>query len=89
MYRVIWCFWRRDVKRHPHSHQHAAVRKNGTITNAVSMSGQRRRLWFNIETALDECHVFVQSIQQTQRRRRLTSIDPAMGWPNIEPEFGG
>ena len=34
--------------------------------NAVSMSGQRQRLWVNIETALGECHVFAQSIQQTQ-----------------------
>ena len=32
MYRVIWCFWRRDRKRHPHSHPHAAVRKHGTST---------------------------------------------------------
>ena len=30
MYRVIWCFWRRDEKRHPHNN--AAVRKHGTIT---------------------------------------------------------
>ena len=29
MYRVIWCFWRRDWKRHPHN---TAVRKYGTIT---------------------------------------------------------
>ena len=34
--------------------------------NAVSMSGQRRRLWVNIETTLGECHVFARSIQQTQ-----------------------
>ena len=34
--------------------------------NAISMSGQRRRLWVNIETGLGECHVFAQSIQQTQ-----------------------
>ena len=27
--------------------------------------------------------------QHGQRRRRLTRIEPAMGWPNIEPEFGG
>ena len=32
--------------------------------NAVSMTGQRRRLWVNIETALGEYHVFAQSIQQ-------------------------
>ena len=29
--------------------------------NAVLMSGQHRRLWVNIETALCECHVFAQS----------------------------
>ena len=34
--------------------------------NAVLKSGQRERLWVNIETALGECHVFAQSIQQTQ-----------------------
>ena len=54
--------------------------------NAVSMTGQRRRLWVNIEPALGECHVFAQSIQQardrlvlSQRSRRLTGIEPAMG----------
>ena len=34
--------------------------------NAVPISGQRRRLWFNIETTLSESHMFAQSIQQTQ-----------------------
>ena len=55
--------------------------------NAVSMTGQRRRLWIDIETALGECYVFAQSIQQTrdrlmlgQRHRRLTGIEPAMGF---------
>ena len=33
--------------------------------NAVSMTGQRRRLWVNFKTALVECHVFAQSLQQT------------------------
>ena len=54
--------------------------------NAVSIAGQRRKLWVNIETALGECHVLAQSIHQTnggfvlaQRRRQLTGIDPAMG----------
>ena len=54
--------------------------------NAVSMTVQRRRPWVNIETALVECHVFAQIIQQPgdvlvlgQRRRRLTGIEPAMG----------
>ena len=31
----------------------------GHSPNAVSMLGQRRRRWANIETALDECPVFV------------------------------
>ena len=35
-------------------------------TNAVSLSGQYRRLWVNIETALGEWYVFARSIQQTQ-----------------------
>ena len=34
--------------------------------DAVLMTGLRRTLWVNIETALGECHVFAQSIQQTQ-----------------------
>ena len=46
MYRVIWCFWRRIFKAHQHN---ATVRPN-----AVSMMGQRRRLWVNIETVLVE-----------------------------------
>ena len=33
MYRVIWCFWRRDVKRHQHN---AAVGKDGKITQCCS-----------------------------------------------------
>ena len=33
MYRVIWCFWRRDLKGHQH---------NVKLPNAVSMTGQRR-----------------------------------------------
>ena len=34
--------------------------ENNTIQslNAVSMTGQRRILWVNIDTALVECHVF-------------------------------
>ena len=47
------------LKRHQHN---VTVRK----PNAVSMTGQRRRLWVNIETALVECHVFAQSIQHTR-----------------------
>ena len=34
--------------------------------DAVSMSGQRRRLWVNIETALGKYHVSAQSIRETQ-----------------------
>ena len=58
--------------------------------NAVSMSGQRRRLWVNIETSLGGCHVFADVLAQVysrpsdglvlgQRRRQLTGIEPAMG----------
>ena len=35
------------------------------LTNDVSMTGQRRRLWVNIETILVEWHVVAQSIQKT------------------------
>ena len=51
------------------------------------MTGQRRRLLVNIETAL-ECHVFAQSslysrpsdgLVLDKRRRRLTTIEPAIG----------
>ena len=47
--------------------------KHGQSPKAISMSGQRRKLWFNIEIALGEWHVFddhddvlAQNIQQTQ-----------------------
>ena len=63
--------------------------------NAVSITGQRQRLWVNIETALVECHVFAQIIQQIrdrlvldQHRRRLTDIEPAMGC-NAGPTLNG
>ena len=36
MYRVIWCFWRRDYKGHQHI---AAVRKDGTITQCCFNDG--------------------------------------------------
>ena len=51
----------------------------------VSMSGQRRRLWVNIETALGECQVLVRKTRPSdglvlaQRRRQLTGIEPEMG----------
>ena len=54
--------------------------------NAVSMPGQRRRLWVSIETTLGECHVFADvrrvysrpsdGLVLGQRRRRLTGIEP-------------
>ena len=55
MYCVIWCFWRRDGEFNPITVQQS----DNTVQspNAVSMSGQRRRLWVNIETELGECHV--------------------------------
>ena len=65
IYRVIciMVFLAPMLERHQHN---AAVRKESTINlDTVSMTGQRRRLWVNIETALVECHRFVQSIQQT------------------------
>ena len=49
------------------------------------MTGQRRRLWVNIETALNAtCLRKVYSrpsdgLVLGQRRRRLTGIEPAMG----------
>ena len=49
---------------------------------AVSMTGQRRRLWVNIETASGECHVYSRpgdKLVLGQRRRRLAGIEPAMG----------
>ena len=63
MHRVIWCFWRRDKKRHP---RNAAVRKHGTITQCCFNDGQRRTLRVNIATTLGESLVFARSIQQTQ-----------------------
>ena len=49
------------------------------------MTGQRRRLWVNIETVLIEClgRVFNRPgdrIVLGQRRRRLTGIEPEMGY---------
>ena len=47
--------------------------------NAVSMSGQRRRLWVNFETALVECHVFVQSRPLNNRPGDRLVIEPVFG----------
>ena len=55
MYRVIWVAFLATggAQRHPHSN--AAVPANtGQSPDAVSMLGQPRRLWVNIETALGE-----------------------------------
>ena len=85
-----------DGERHPHN---AAVRKHVQSPNAVSMTGQREWLWVNIETALGECNVFAQSIQQTQwwisvwlasrTIDRQWTNNGLRRWHNIEPEFGG
>ena len=75
--RVIWCFWLRDesitsIVTPMQQSEHTVI-----SPNAVSIPGQPRRLWVNIETALGECHVFAQSIQQTQYSDRLYSVWPA------------
>ena len=49
--------------------------------DAVSMSGQRRRLWVDIETVLGECHNRPSDgLVLGQRRGRLTGIEPPMGY---------
>ena len=77
MYRVTWCFWRRDDKRHPHNN--AAVRKHSMLFQCRASVED----WVNIETALGGCHMFALSIQQTQRRRRLIGIGLAMGIKDV------
>ena len=54
--------------------------------NVVSMPGQRRRLWVNIETVLIEWHLFRKVYNRPgdrlmlgQRRRRSPRYEPAMG----------
>ena len=51
--------------------------------NAVKRTGQRRSMWVDIETALLECHVFAQSIQQTRWRIRAGHL----WWIWIEKTF--
>ena len=53
--------------------------------NAVSIMGQRRRLWVDIETLLVECPILRKVYNRPgdrlvlrQRRRQLTGIEPAM-----------
>ena len=48
MYRVIWCFCRQVTSIMQQSE------KTVQSSNAVTMTGQRRRLWVNIETVLVE-----------------------------------
>ena len=53
-----------------------AVRANtGQSPNSVSMLGQRRRLWVNIETALGECHVFADVVAQIYSRPSVELAD--------------
>ena len=49
--------------------------------NALSMMGQRRRLWVNIETVLvAQVHNRpCDKLALGQPRRRMTGIEPAMG----------
>ena len=65
-----WPFWRRGKKASPALLCCSTPVNTGQSPNAISMLGQRRRLYFNIETALGEWQVFAdvlaQSIQQTQ-----------------------
>ena len=50
------------LNRHQHN---AALGKHGTITQCCFNEGASVEDWVNIETALVECHVISQSIQQT------------------------
>ena len=84
MYRVIWCFWRWDEKRHPYNN--AAVGNTVQSPIAVSMSGQHLIMWINIETAMVNATCLRKVSRRpsdgfvlSQRRRRLTGIEPAMG----------
>ena len=60
---------KKGVKRHLHGNS-AFLANTGQPPNAVSMTGQRRRRWANIETVLGEWQMFagvlLLSIQQTQ-----------------------
>ena len=68
MYRVIWCFWRRDEKRHPHDN--AAVRKYGTITQ-----------WcFNVGPASKTVGQHWNSIGWMSRVCAKYTADPVMEW---------
>ena len=53
MYRVIWevAIWRRDKKVSPAFLCGSTPANTGQLPNAISMLGQRRRLWLSVETA--------------------------------------
>ena len=57
MYRIIWIvFFLATGGRKHQPHSNAAARpNNGQSPNAVSMAGQRRIRWANIETVLGVC----------------------------------
>ena len=66
MHRVICCFWRRDESVTSIVTPMQQSENTVQSPNAVLIPGQRPGLCVNIETALGECHLFAQSIQQTQ-----------------------
>ena len=60
------------------------LENTGHSLNAVSMLGQRRRRWANIETALGECPVFV-GLPISQCKIKGAAFCP--GYPET-PQFG-
>ena len=79
MYRVIWCFWRRDVKGHQYN---AAVRKHGTITQCCLNDGPASKTvcqHWNSMCLRKEYNRHGDRLVLGQRRRRLTGIKPAIG----------
>ena len=86
MYRVIWCFWRRNRKHHPHSHPHAARKKHCTITqccfNGASASkavgSTLKQHWVN-STCLGKVHSKLSDgLVLGQRHRRFAGIEPVL-----------
>ena len=49
-----WPFWRWGIEGVTVIAMGSTPANTGQSPNAISMSGHRRRLWFNIETALGE-----------------------------------
>ena len=91
MYRGIWCLWRRDGKRHrdgKHSHRHAAGRKHGSITQCCfnvrpaskTVGLKHNSYWVNVMCLRKVYSGHSDGLVLDQRRRRLTNIDPAMGF---------